>query len=206
MLKIGLTGGIASGKSAAAEVFAGLGVPVIDADVIARERVAPGSEALAEIVRAFGPEMLTPAGELDRARLRRRVFADAEARARLEAILHPRIREALLARLERLDAPYVVLVIPLLVEAGWQDLVDRVLVIDAPQALQRERLMRRDGLSAAEAEAMLAAQADRATRRAAADDRVVNDGSLDDLRADIEKLHGHYLALAGAGRTGPSTR
>ncbi|WP_297528571.1 dephospho-CoA kinase [Thiohalobacter sp.] len=206
MLKIGLTGGIASGKSAAAEVFAGLGVPVIDADVIARERVAPGSEALAEIVCAFGPEMLTPAGELDRPRLRRRVFADAEARARLEAILHPRIREALLARLETLDAPYVVLVIPLLVEAGWQDLVDRVLVIDAPEALQRERLMRRDGLSAAEAEAMLAAQADRATRCAAADDRVVNDGSLDDLRADIEKLHGHYLALAGAGRTGPSAR
>lgn len=204
MLKIGLTGGIASGKSAAAEVFAGLGVPVIDTDVIARELVAPGSEALAEIVRAFGPEMLTPAGGLDRARLRRRVFADAEARARLEAILHPRIRAALLARLETLDAPYVVVVIPLLVEAGWQDLVDRVLVIDAPETLQRERVMRRDGLSAAEADAMLAAQADRATRCAAADDRVVNDGNLDDLRADIENLHGHYLALAGAGQAGPS--
>ena len=132
------------------------------------------------------------------------MFADADARARLEAILHPRIREALLAILGTLNAPYVVLVIPLLVEAGWQDLVDRVLVIDAPESLQRERLMRRDGLSAAEADALLAAQANRATRRAAADDLVPNDGDLDALRARIEGLHRRYLALAGSGEAGPS--
>ena len=193
MLKVGLTGGIGSGKTAAADMFAELGVPVIDADVIARRLVEPGSEALAEIVRAFGRDVLDAGGRLDRARLRQRIFGDDAARIRLEAILHPRIRRAVLDELERLDAPYCILVVPLLVESGWRDLVDRVLVIDAPEALQRERVARRDGIPAAEVDAMLAAQADRATRLAAANDVVLNDGDLETLRRQIEALHHKYV-------------
>ena len=196
MLVIGLTGGIASGKSLAARRFAELGVPVLDADRIAHELVMPGSPALEEIGRAFGPEMLDARGALRRDRLRRLVFADPEARRRLEAILHPRIRAEMLARLRRLDAPYAVLMIPLLVETGQHSLVDRVLVIDAPEALQRERLARRDGLDQATIGQILAAQADRETRLAAADDVVLNDAGPDELRAAVDALHRRYLRLA----------
>ncbi|RMD80187.1 MAG: dephospho-CoA kinase [Gammaproteobacteria bacterium] len=207
MLVVGLTGGIGSGKSLAAERFAELGVPVLDADRIGRELVAPGREALAAIVKAFGPQVLRPDGSLDRARLRRLAFADPEARRRLEAILHPRIRREMERRLQRLreaepPPPYVVLVIPLLLEAGQRDLVDRVLVVDAPLSLQKERVRRRDGLDEATLEAILAAQLDRESRLAAADEVLENTGTPEALRRAVDALHRRYLALAAGAEGG----
>ncbi len=196
MLVVGLTGGIGSGKSLAAARFEELGVPVLDADRIGRELVAPGREALAAIVQAFGPQVLRPDGSLDRAGLRERIFRDPETRRRLEAILHPRIRREMERRLARLRAPYCVLVIPLLLEAGQRDLVDRVLVVDAPVALQKERVRRRDGLDEATLEAILAAQWDRERRRAAADDLLPNEGTVEELHRRVDALHRRYLALA----------
>src|SRR5690606_20981910 len=167
MLTIGLTGGIASGKSTVAELFAALGVPVIDTDVIAREVVEPGEPGLAAIRDAFGAEVLTPDGRLDRRRLREIVFADAAKRRRLESILHPLIRERTLARLAAVrNAPYAIVVVPLLVETDFGKLVDRVLVVDVPVDAQLERLASRDGIDRAAAEAMVAAQASRETRLA----------------------------------------
>lgn len=198
MLVIGLTGGIASGKSAASDEFEALGVPVIDADRLARELVEPGQPALAEIRRSFGPEVLTESGALDRVALRDRVFADPPARRRLEAILHPRIRTAMRGRLAELDAPYALLVIPLLVETGQQDLVDRILVIDAPEAQQRDRLAARDGSSTAEIDRILGAQTSRDRRLAAADDVIDNSGDRARLRRAVVELHHKYLALAGS--------
>ncbi len=196
MLVVGLTGGIGSGKSLAAARFEELGVPVLDADRIGRELVAPGREALAAIVQAFGPQVLRPDGGLDRAGLRERIFRDPETRRRLEAILHPRIRREMERRLARLRTPYCVLVIPLLLEAGQRDLVDRVLVVDAPVALQKERVRRRDGLDEATLEAILAAQWDRERRRAAADDLLPNEGTVEELHRRVDALHRRYLALA----------
>ena len=193
MLKIGLTGGIGSGKTTAADYFAELGAEVIDTDLLSRELVEPGRPALAEIVAAFGPEVLDGAGRLDRARLRERIFSDAEARRRLEHILHPRIREAMLARAERTTAPYVIFVIPLLFETGQQDLVDRVLLIDVPEAVQRRRVAARDALDDTQIEQILQAQTDRATRLRHADDVIHNNGSLDSLRAAVKSLHQQYL-------------
>jgi dephospho-CoA kinase len=193
LLKIGLTGGIGSGKTAASDHFARLGAEVIDTDRLSRELVEPGEPALAEIVAAFGEQMLDRQGRLDRARLRERVFNDPAARRRLESILHPRIRDAMLARAASSTAPYVVFVIPLLIETGQQDLVDRVLLIDVPEALQRARAAARDGLEAAQIDAILAAQTDRATRLAHADDVIRNDGSVEDLHAAVEELHHKYL-------------
>ena len=196
MIKIGLTGGIGSGKSAASDAFAALGATVIDTDLLSRELVEPGRPALAEIVAEFGTEMLDPGGRLDRGRLRERVFADSAARERLEDILHPRIRDEMLQRAERADAAYVVFVIPLLFETGQQTLVDRVLLIDVPEAVQRSRVADRDGLDAAQIDAVLAAQTDRATRLRLADDVICNDGSLDELQDAVRALHRRYLQLA----------
>src|SRR5690606_24299131 len=173
MLIIGLTGGIGSGKSAVAERFAARGVPVLDADLIAREVVEPGTPGLAQVVEVFGPEVLDPQGRLDRARLGRRVFGAPERRRRLEASLHPLIYAEMRERVRRLAAPYCILVIPLLIETGQTDLVDRVLVVDAPPELQYQRVAARDGRSPAEIEAILRAQASRETRLAAADDVIV---------------------------------
>jgi dephospho-CoA kinase len=198
-LRIGLTGGIGSGKSTVAGLFEALGVPVIDADRVAREVVEPGEPALEEVVAAFGPQVLQVDGTLDRRSLRDRVFADPRARARLEAILHPRIRAIMEARAGALSAPYCVLCVPLLVEAGQLDLVDRVLVVDAAEALQVERVCRRDGVSRDTALAMLRAQAPRAARLAVADDVVTNDGDLLALRRELERLHERYLRLAEGG-------
>ena len=147
MLRIGLTGGIGSGKSTVAALFAHRGIPVIDTDVIARELVGPGQPALAEIAREFGNDLVTANGELDRGRLRQRVFDDPAARRRLEAILHPRIRAAVQQRLAALDTPYCLIVIPLLVETKFDEFVDRVLVVDVDEEYQRERTSRRDGVS-----------------------------------------------------------
>lgn len=198
MLRIGLTGGIASGKSEAARRFAALGVPVIDADAIAHELVAPDQPLLDEVVAAFGESLRLPDGGLDRAALGHLVFADPAARKRLEGILHPAIRAQMQARARALDVPYVVLMIPLLVETGGADQVDRVLVVDAPVADQRARLAARDGHDPARIDAILAAQADRATRLAAADDVIVNDGSVAALHEAVDALHRRYLALAAA--------
>jgi dephospho-CoA kinase len=193
LLKIGLTGGIGSGKTAASDHFSRLGAEVIDTDILSRELVEPGQPALREIVACFGAQVLDADGRLDRSRLREKVFRDPQARRRLEAILHPRIRAAMLLRAEQSPAPYVVFVIPLLFETGQQALVDRILLIDVPEALQRARVAARDGLGDAQINRVMAAQVDRETRRLNADDIVCNDGTIAELRAEIEKLHRKYL-------------
>jgi dephospho-CoA kinase len=197
MFAVGLTGGIGSGKSTVAECFAALGVPVIDTDVIARQLTEPGSEALDAIRTAFGETVMQPDGTLDRAALRRRVFADAAARHQLEALLHPRIRQAVGQALTALTAPYALIVIPLLVETGsYRDVLSRVLVVDCPEALQIARVMARSGLAPDEVNAILAAQATRAERLAAADDVIVNTASPEALRSEVATLHRRYLAFS----------
>ena len=190
---VGLTGGIASGKSIVAGWLEELGAAIVDTDVIAREQTAPGMPALKEIAREFGAELLGDNGALDRARLRQRVFADSEARKRLEAILHPRIRKAAWERAGTAPGSYLVMVIPLLAETGFTEGIDRVLVIDAPRELQIERLKARDGAGGRQARAILAAQANRRQRRAMADDVILNDGSLEALRAKVSEIHRRYL-------------
>ncbi|MCS6947391.1 MAG: dephospho-CoA kinase [Steroidobacteraceae bacterium] len=196
MLRIGLTGGIASGKSTVADLFATRGVPVIDTDAIAREVVAPGTTLLASVAAAFGRDILLPDGSLNRRALRQRVFNDANERRRLEALLHPAIRTELERRSSAAGGPYQILVIPLLVEGGRAIAVDRVLLVDCPEELQIARLRARDGSSETEARAMLAAQASRAERRAAADDIIVNDGDRAALERQVAALHAHYLQYA----------
>jgi len=193
LLTIGLTGGIGSGKTVASDHFARLGAEVIDTDLLSRELVEPGQPALDEIVAHFGTGVLDAEGRLDRAALRARVFTDAVERRALEQILHPRIRAAMLERAAASKKPYVVFVIPLLMETGQQSLVDRVLLIDAPENLQRERAAARDGVDQAEIDRILAAQTDREARRRHADDIVVNDGDLATLYEQIERLHRNYL-------------
>lgn len=195
MLIIGLTGGIGCGKSTVARQFEALGVPVIDTDLIAREVVEPGQPALADIAERFGRQILDASGRLDRAGLRQRVFADPTERRALEAILHPRIRAEALRRIAALQAPYCILSVPLLIESGWTELVDRVLLIDCPQELQIERAMARDGLPRRQIEAIMASQAERETRLRAADDIVRNDRDLDHLQRQVATLHQRYLAL-----------
>ena len=197
MLRIGLTGGIASGKSAAAAVFAELGVPVIDSDVIAREVVAPGSPGLAAIRARFGEGVLQADGQLDRRALRAQVFADPTARRELEALTHPLIRERMAAQSAAAGGPYQIPAIPLLVEGGARRPgIDRVLVIDCPEEIQVQRVMARDRVDEAGALAVLAAQASRAQRLAAADDVIVNDQGLETLREAVITLHQRYLGLA----------
>lgn len=198
MLRIGLTGGIGSGKSTVAGLFAARGVPVIDADAIARQLVAPGQPALEAIVAAFGPEMLDEQGDLDRARLRELIFSDSQQRLQLEAILHPRIRAEMTTRIGTLNAPYVLLVIPLLFEAAQTDLVDLVLVVDAAPDVQRERVAARDALAEPQIEAILAAQLDRDHRVERADDVLDNSGDPAALEQQVDVLHRRYLALAKA--------
>jgi dephospho-CoA kinase len=206
MLKIGLTGGIASGKSTVAALLEAAGAALVDTDLIAREMVEPGHPGLSAIRDVFGPEVLTGDGSLDRRKLRAAVFADDAKRRRLEAILHPLIRTRVLERINALrDAPYVVIAVPLLVETNFAELVDRVLVVDVPVEVQLARLVARDGISRGEAEAMIAAQADRETRLAHAHDVIDNSGDPATTRAEVEALHRRYLELAtvcrdGAGR------
>jgi len=200
MLKVGLTGGIASGKSRVASVFAGLGVPIVDADALSRDLTAPGQPGLHALISALGKGILDAQGRLDRPQLRRRVFADAGLRRQVEAILHPLVMAALKARLDRADAPYAVAAIPLLAEVpATRALVDRVLVVDCPEGLQLARLMSRDGGTEAQANAMLAAQAPRSARLAMADDILSNAGDLAALDAAVGRLHGFYLELAAGG-------
>jgi len=199
MFTVGLTGGIGSGKSTVADHFAAHGVPVIDTDVIARELTAPEGNALAAIRAAFGHSVMRADGALDRAALRSRVFADVSVRRQLEAILHPRIRHSVERVRAVLTAPYVLIVIPLLVETGdYQDLLDRVLVVDCPEDLQIARVKARSGLTDDEVKTIMGAQASRAERLAAADDVIVNTASPESLGAEVAALHQRYLALAAA--------
>lgn len=204
MLVVGLTGGIGSGKSTAAAMFAARGVPVIDTDAIAREVVAPGTPGLAQAAAAFGPGVLTPAGTLDRGALRERVFADPATRRRLEGILHPLIRARVAERLAATDAAYAIVVVPLLVESGGWPSVHRVLVVDAPESLQRTRAAARDGISMEQVDAVMNAQISREGRLAGADDVLVNDSDLPALERAVERLHRRYLRLAAdcGGRPG----
>jgi dephospho-CoA kinase len=198
---VGLTGGIASGKSEVARRFAALGIVIVDADVLAREAVAPGSDGLAAVVAHFGADMRTHSGELDRAALRRRVFDDPQARTALEAIVHPFVRAQVEAQCRAATSPYVIAAIPLLAEGGRESYpyFDRILVVDVPVATQRERLMMRDGIAPELADRMIAAQASRAQRLGIADDIVVNAATPDALDPAIRELDTRYLSLAAAG-------
>ena len=195
---VGLTGGIASGKSAASAMFEALGVPVLDADQTARDVVEPGTPGLARIIETFGNEVLTADGQLDRAKLRAIVFKDNDKRQALEAIVHPAVRVAMQAWRESLDTDYCILAIPLLVESGLNRMTDRVLVIDVDPDTQRRRLIERDGIDAALAERMIQSQVGREERLAAADDVVDNNGSLAGLQSQIDTLHRRYVALSHA--------
>jgi dephospho-CoA kinase len=196
MLVIGLTGGIGSGKSTVGELFAKLDVPIIDADQASRAVVQPGQPALQTIVARFGSGMLNPDGSLNRGRLRELVFNDDTARKELETLLHPLIRAWMREQLQDLDAPYAILSIPLLVESGRTDTVDRVLVVDIPEQQQIERVCGRDDISEPQARAILATQADRQQRLAAADDVIDNSGNPEALEAQVQALHLMYLAIS----------
>jgi dephospho-CoA kinase len=196
-LRIGLTGGIASGKSTAADRFAELGVPVIDADRAARAVVAPGTSGLEQVKKRFGPTVVAPDGQLDRRRLRNLIFSDPAARADLNALLHPLIRDHMQLEIVSAVGPYVVLAIPLLIEGGTQrDRVDRILVVDVDEAIQIQRLTSRDGATPEQARAILAAQASRDARLNAADDILPNTGTVSELRQGVDRLHERYLELA----------
>ncbi len=197
-LRIGLTGGIASGKSTVAARFSELGIPVIDADESSRFVVAPGQPGLEAVIARFGEEVVTADHELNRRALRQIIFADPKKRRELEQILHPLIRGDMERRAMQAAGPYVILEIPLLVEGGGRDRVDRVLVVDAEEAAQLQRLMKRDGESLEGARAILAAQANRAVRLEAADDVLVNSGTVPELRHAVDGLHQRYLRLADA--------
>jgi dephospho-CoA kinase len=194
---VGLTGGIGCGKSTVADLFAELGASIVDTDVIAHALTAPDGAAMPAILAEFGPDFATPEGALDRARMRTLVFSDTSARTRLEAILHPRIRDATAAAAAIATGPYVIYVVPLLIESGtWRERVSRVLAIDCSEDTQVARVMQRSGLSADAVRAIMAAQVTRQQRLAAADDVIDNDAGVDELRPQVERLHQEYLRLS----------
>ena len=197
MYVVAITGGIGSGKTTVANQFSALGIEVVDADLIAREVVAPGTPALAAITSHFGPEILTEQGLLDRRVLRERIFSDQAAKSWLNALLHPIIRSEMLRQCAAVSSPYCLLVVPLLVENRLTELADRVLVIDVDEATQIERTCHRDGVSREQAQAILASQASRSERLAMADDVLDNQsGTTETIRARILALHETYLAFA----------
>lgn len=195
-MRVGLTGGIASGKSVVAEMFAELGAQIIDTDVIAREVVEPGTPALEDIRRRFGNEVIAEDGRLDRGALRQLVFSDAAARKDLESMLHPRIGEATRRQAAEVTGRYQVLVVPLLVGSPLRQFVDRILVVDCDEKTQMERLLSRDAETAAQARRMIAAQASRNERLAMADDIIDNSGSLELTRQQVEALDTTYRQVA----------
>jgi dephospho-CoA kinase len=198
---VGLTGGIGSGKSAAAAEFKRLGATVVDTDAIAHELTQPGGKAIAEVQRIFGAEVIGESGAMDRTKMRSRVFADPVAKKALEALLHPMIREESQRRISAAQGPYVVHVVPLLIESpDYRSRVDRVLVIDAPEELQVERVRLRSGLAEAEVRAIVAAQTTRAQRLAAADDVIENSGTIDALRKQVAAFHRKYLEYSKAAQ------
>lgn len=200
---VGVTGGIGSGKSRAAALFAELGAGVVDADDISHELTAAGGSAMPAITAAFGAAATAADGSLDRSVMRRLVFEKPEARKQLETILHPRIRELARSRVKASSAPYVLLVVPLLLETGaYRDLIQRVLVVDCDESLQVSRAMQRSKLSAEAVRAIMATQLPRQQRLAGADDVIRNDGGIEDLREQVSKLHQHYLKLATSTAAG----
>jgi dephospho-CoA kinase len=193
-LSIGLTGGIGCGKTTVADLFAARGASVIDTDQIAHALTAPNGAAMPALIEEFGADYATPDGALDRAKMRALVFADPGARTRLEAILHPRIREATAAAALLANGSYVIFVVPLLIESGtWRERVTRVLAIDCPEEVQVARVMARNGLPESQVRAIMAAQVTRAERQAAADDIILNDDGLDALLPQVERLHAFYI-------------
>lgn len=203
MLLIGLTGGIASGKTLVSDCFAELGAPVLDADILAREVVQPGSEGLNALVDHFTTAILTEAGALDRAALRRIVFANPPDRAFLDKTLHPLIRQLSDHHIDEAreqEHPYLIYAVPLLLETGQQERFDRIVVVDVPESLQLERVARRDGGSVEQAQSILAAQATREDRLNIADDVIDNTGSIDETRQMVAKLHQYYLQLERSTR------
>jgi dephospho-CoA kinase len=196
--RVGLTGGVASGKSTVSKMFRGFGVPIIDTDELARDVVEPGQPPLERLVERFGTQILTPDGHLDRPALRTIVFSDPKARADLEALTHPAIGAAAEARSAAVGGPYQIFVIPLLVEKNLKSQMDRVLLVDCDADLQIRRLQERDRATPDEARAILNAQASRKARREVADDVITNDGALSLLQPQVAALHARYLELAGA--------
>lgn len=193
MLRVGLTGGIGSGKSTVSALFQQLGVPVIDADVIAHRLVEPGQPALAQLASEFGTNILKTDGSLNRAALRERVFSDPDQKRRLESLLHPLVHQQIKIETQRLNSPYCIISIPLLLETGMTDLVDRILVIDCPIAIQIERVKKRSGLSTDQVNDIIAMQASRETRLSHADDIIDNSKSAEQLADQVKKLHNLYL-------------
>lgn len=193
--RIGLTGGIGSGKSTVSAMFSRLGVPVIDADQVARAVVEPGMPALSELEAHFGAEILSE-GRLDRRHLREIIFSQVTERAWVEALLHPYIQAEILRLSGQSDQPYIVLEIPLLFEAGYRNLVDRALVIDAPEKLQIERVVARDEVSAEQVESILKSQMNPQNRLMQADDVIENSGDMGHLKEQVERLHQIYLQKA----------
>lgn len=196
MLRVGLTGGIGSGKSTIASLFTMRGVPVIDTDEIARGLTEPGQESFDEIVRAFDGSILDENHRIDRNKLRERVFDNADERRRLETILHPRIRAIVREKLATLEAPYGIVVVPLLIESGFTDLVDRILVVDALENVQIQRTTTRSGYSEPEIRKIMSAQASRAQRLQQANDVIENNGDRKQLEGEVERKHQWYLSLA----------
>lgn len=193
---VGLTGGIGSGKSTVADLFVEQGAGLVDTDAIARELTLAGGAAMPALTAEFGPEILTTDGALDRVAMRQLAFADPSARSRLEGILHPLIRRISAERCQAATEPYVILAVPLLVESGnYRQRCDRILVVDCPESLQIERVMARNGLSAEEVKAIMAAQATRQQRLAVADDVVVNDADRAKIGEQVKMHHAKYLAL-----------
>jgi dephospho-CoA kinase len=195
-LVVGLTGGIGSGKSTVSAVFESLGIPVIDADQLAHQLVEPGQAALDEIRSVFGKLCITPDGHLDRAYIRSRVFSNNEEKQKLESILHPKIRSRIMAWIAALDSPYCIVVIPLLLETGQTDLVDRILVVDSTENEQLKRVAARDRLTHNVILAIMDTQADRETRLAAADDIIENSSDIASLESQVKALHSYYLEIS----------
>jgi dephospho-CoA kinase len=198
-LRIGLTGGIASGKSTVAEIFAGLEVPIVDTDVIAREVVQPGSPALQVISEEFGNAVIAADGTLDRKAMRKLVFTNEGRRLRLESILHPRIRELAEQQVAAVQKPYLIIVVPLLTESPMKKMMDRILVVDCSEDSQIKRLMERDVETEVQARRIMATQASRKERLAIADDVITNDDDLDALHDKVLLLHHSYQTLSSAG-------
>lgn len=205
VFRVGLTGGIASGKSTVAKFFAALGVPIIDTDQVAREVVEPGQPPLERLVERFGRTILTPDGHLDRPKLREIVFSDPKARADLEALTHPAIGTAVEAWSAAAGGPYQILILPLLVEKNLASHLDRVLVVDCNEELQILRLQARDGSTVEQARAILNAQTSRAARLKSAHDVIQNEGDLSAVRDQVSALHTRYLELAGQAGAGGAT-
>jgi dephospho-CoA kinase len=204
---VGLTGGIGSGKSAVATLLGELGASIIDTDAISHSLTAAGGAAMPAIETLFGSKYLTSEGALDRAAMRELVFSDQGARLQLESVLHPLIAQKTQVEANQANGLYLIFVVPLLVESGrWKDRVDRILVVDCSEQLQIERVTRRNNLSAGQVQAIMATQANRAQRLAAANDVVVNETSLEALRAELEKLHQRYLGLAHEKQSQPHSQ